>query len=199
MDVADPGCRAARESNRIFADRKRIARVEDDADVVAERFTELEQFLAAEVLVILDREDQPRVGNLRRLPEQRRAGMRDHVVPARSQRRPASLEHRGQMKSDDRCANGPGAPDRVLQRLTRFVGEPEAGNACDAAKPVASLGEVPIRQAGQPPVIELDAPDTGLLREGDESRHADRRRIRAGSAGALEADGIREAVGVEAY
>ena len=63
VDVTDAMRGAAGEGDRILADRERVAGIETDAGVRAEPLDDLEQLLAAEVLMILDRQDQAGVAD----------------------------------------------------------------------------------------------------------------------------------------
>ena len=137
--------------------------------MVAERGRDLDQLLAAEVLVILDRQRQSGVGDVRRLPPQRGSRMHDHVVPRLPERRTTSFQHRRQVKAQDRCPDGLRAAHRrssvsagrwASQKLVTTV-----RSRSDSPGAASSRCE-----RRQPAVIELDAAHPCILRERDEAR-----------------------------
>jgi hypothetical protein len=63
MHVADAVRGAPRKRDRVFSDRERVAGVEADARMRSQGVHDLQQLLAAEILVILYSQDETRIGD----------------------------------------------------------------------------------------------------------------------------------------
>ena len=119
MNVPDPMGRPARERDRIFPDRERVAGIEADAGVRAEALGHRDQLFAAQILMVLDREDQPGIGDAAGLARQRVARVSEQLDatahPAPRARPPAraSGESAGSWRRH-RCSTAP--PVRASRR-----------------------------------------------------------------------------------
>src|SRR5258708_28381364 len=94
----------ARERERCLADRKGVAGIKADADAGPRLLAEADQLLAAEILVILDR--QPDAGSRggRAVLLERGADIGDQLGPFRAPGIAIAAEHRGEADADDRRA-----------------------------------------------------------------------------------------------
>ena len=161
---------AAGERYGVLPYRKRVAGIEADAGVWPEPFGELDQLLAAQVLVVLDRDGQTGIAKPARLTSQRVARVAEQLVPPLPPARAATLEHRRQMKSQHHRAQRAAASNRILERFARLMRQPETADRLKSLQLLAQLAQLGIGERRQPPMIELDRGQPQLADESDESR-----------------------------
>src|SRR4051812_15574904 len=182
MHVPDPRGDGAGEVERRLRDRERVARVERDADGLAGLGAQLHELGAREVLVVLDGHAHARRGRAGGDVRQPRADAVDDPRPVGGV--PVALEHRGERHADDRRAQRHGAVERGL--VARRV----APTADDRDPAVEAPGERGRVESVQPRRVELDDPRADLAGDLQEAVEA-RARV------ALQAEGVREPVGVQ--
>ena len=197
MDVADPVRGAAGERHGILADGERIAGVETDAGMRTELFDEVDQLLAADVLVIFDRQHQPGIADTIGLPAERAVRVRDHLVPARAPSSARALEHGRQVEAQDPRAESTRTAHSVTQIFTRRVRKPETADRLEAVEPIAQPSQARVVERRQPAMIQLDRSQPQLADDGDEAVNTERTKIGARSPQTLQAQRIGQAVGVQ--
>ncbi len=115
MHVADMRRDAGIEVERRFRDRKRVAGV--DADSNATRLlAEADKFVAAEILMILDRQHAPVISDDRPVLLQRGAHAFDQLRPLCSLRRTVTAQHGSEPATDRRRAERARGAQRALER-----------------------------------------------------------------------------------
>ena len=187
---------AADEIERRLGDRKRVAGVEANADA-ADRLAKFREFVTAKVLVIFNRQNSAFVGGARSAVGERCANLSDKFFPLLAQRVTIAAQNRGQAMSDDLGVKNAGRAQRALERTHHQPGADDRNHA-EAPKPVAQRAEVVVAHRPEPRVIDLENLRAKFGRNGDEAFEACALRVCARPARALQAQMIRQPVGVEA-
>ena len=199
VHMTDPTGGAPGEGDRIFTDGEWVSRVEHEADVLARFACDVDQFLAREVLMVLDRERKSDVRGTIRFHLERGASMRDHLFPARAQSASGAFEDGCQVQAQERCAERARTADGVFQRLSGPLDQPVAADNRHPRLPqgFADARQIRFGQRRQPTSIEFDAPCANRPGELDESRQTERRGRRAPGRRLKEPDREADAVWVQ--
>jgi len=106
--------------------------------------------------MILDCERQARVRDASGLPRERLARVGQHLVPPPSPTGTRAFEHRGQVKAQDPGAEAGATPNRLFERFTGLVREPETADWLKTVQLLTQAGELLVSERSQPSMIELD-------------------------------------------
>src|ERR1700683_852721 len=112
---------ASDEVERRLGDREGVAGIEANSEA-AGRLAKLAKFVAAEVLVVLDRENSAFVGRARTAVAERGANLGDELLPLVAKRVTIAAEHRGQSVTDDLGVEKARRTERALERTHRQAG-----------------------------------------------------------------------------
>ncbi len=187
------------EGDRIFTDGEGVSRVEHEADVPARLACDVDQFLAREVLVVLDRERESNVRRTMRFHLERSASVAEHLFPPRVQGGSCAFEDGRQVQPQERRAERAGTADGDFQRLSGPLDQPVAAHNRHPRllQRFAEARDISFGQRRQPTSIEFDAPCTSRPRELDESPQTERRGRRASGRGLKEPDRVAGAIWVQ--
>ena len=100
MDVPHMRGDAAREVERRLGDRERVAGVETNADA-ARRLAKFRELVAAEILMVFDRQNSAFVERARPAVGERGANISDELLPFFAERMAIPAKHRGEAIADD--------------------------------------------------------------------------------------------------
>src|SRR6516225_3972157 len=133
---------AKREIERRLSDREGVAGVEADSHALV-RLAELDQFVAAEILVVLDRKNPALVECARTALRERAANGGDKFAPAGSERMAIAAKNRGQTIADRCRAERAGGTQRALERAHCEPGANDRRHA-QRFEPVAEGAQVAV-------------------------------------------------------
>jgi hypothetical protein len=109
--------------------------------VATGRLAKLAKFVAAKVLVILDRQNSTFVGRARAAIGKRGANLTDQLFPLVAKRVPVAAQDRGQAMTDDRGVEKTGRAQRALERTHHQPGADD-GNHAEAREPIAQRAKL---------------------------------------------------------
>ena len=132
------------EIERRLGHGKCVAGVEADSDA-ARRFAEFRKFVAAEILMVLDRQNSAFVGRARATVGERGADLGDQLLPFLAKRVTIAAQDRRQAMADDLGVENAGRAQRALERAHH---QPRADDRSHAQgrEPVAQRAELIVAQ-----------------------------------------------------
>src|SRR5271165_700375 len=177
-------------------DGKRVAGVVADADA-ARLLAKGDELLAAEVLVVLDRQRPTFVERARSAVGERRPHIGDQRLPLFAERVAVAAKHGCQAVTYDLGVEKAGRSERALEWAHHQARTDDRRHA-ELAQPIPKRPEVVIAERPQPRVENLERLGAEFNRDGDEAFETGAFQICAGASRALKSEMIGEAVGVEA-
>ena len=155
MHVAHMRRDARVEIERRLGDRKRVAGVDADADA-ARRLAEGDEFVAAEILMVLDRERQPFVGDARAVFGERLAHAQ-RPTPAIRRRARARSPHSTVVRPQ-RIVVAPSARAERSALSNGPIIRPQTDDRrhAERGEPIAQRRELVVAQRAQPGIEDLD-------------------------------------------
>src|ERR1700733_212540 len=187
---------AADEIERRLGDWEGVASIETDADA-AGRLAKLAKFFAAEVLVILDRQNAAFVGRTRAAVGERGANLSDELFPLVAKRVTIAAQNGRQSVANDLGVEKASRAQRALERTHHQPGADD-GRHAEAGETVAERTEFVVAERPEPGVVDLENLRAELGRDGDEAFETRALGVRARTAGPLQAQMIGQPIGVEA-
>ena len=147
---------AAGEVERRLGDREGVAGIEADSDA-PRALAKVRQLLAAEILMVFDRQRSAVVEGARPAVGERGPNLRDQLLPFVPERVAVAAEHRGQAVADDLGVERAGRAQRALERTHHQAGADD-GRHAEAREPVAEGAELIVAQRPEPWVDRSRAP-----------------------------------------
>ena len=163
------GCDPPREGKRRLADRERVARIVGDADGRPAELAERDQFVAAEVLMVLDGEHPPLCRRTRPPFRQGGADCCVELAPFPARRVAVAAQDRGQGDADRCRLKQARCPKGVVEGTRHQKPAAHHRDHVEHSKTLAQFDDLGIRQVGQPRLVDLERTRTKLLRERDEA------------------------------
>src|SRR5258706_295275 len=197
MCVAHARGYATGEVQRRLCDRESVAGVETNSYVVPCLGAEIQQLAAAEILVILDRDRYARTRRLAREVVQLGAYRGDQRRPLFALRRAVAAQHRGQRRADDFRIERNRRTDRTFVGLPRQT-VADDGLQAEAGQTFAQRAQLGVGHRREPRIVNLDRLRTDLLRDTDQTFESASVRVGARAVGALQAEVVGQAVGIQA-
>src|SRR3954447_20312486 len=187
-----------RERDGVLRHRECVSGVHRNADVRPSLLSKHHQFVAAQVLMVLDRDLEAGSGSFPRFAAQRRARMIHHLPPSRTLFRPGALEHWREMHADDSASDCAGGTNRLVQRFSGDVPQPVAAQARHVGQLRAKSCQLVVAHRLQPASVELQAAGAHVVRNPDEAVQTGTAWIRTRGAETRKANGRGESVWVQA-
>jgi hypothetical protein len=147
--------------------------------------------------MVLDCERQASVRDASGLARERLARVGQHLVPSSSPTGTRAFEYRRQVKAQDPGADTGATPNRLFERFTGLVRKPETADWLKTVQLLTQAGELMVSERSQPPMIELDRAKARLANKLDETFQADGIGVGPWRPSGVQADGVRQAVGIK--
>ncbi len=161
------------------------------------RLAKLGKFVAAEILMVLDRQNSAFVGGARTAIGERGANLGDELFPLVAKRVTIAAQNRRQSMANDLGVENASRAQRALERTHHQPGADNRSHA-EARETIAERAELIVAHRPKPRVVDLENLRAKLGRDGDEAFEARALGVRARAARALQAQMIGQAVGIEA-